>query len=381
MDGGSVPPPGIDLESSRGEDLLWIGGRRTGMKHHGPEALAALLLIGSLAGCGGGGPVNHTRPSVRQATLESPRTSAHTTTSPELAHLPPPQALVTDETQNRLLAVELPSGRIARRISLPPDPEDIASAGNAGVVIVVSSKAGEVTALSRKTLRPIKTFRGFDEPHIAAISPDGQYAYVTDDARGTVTVIRLSDMKLTSTVAVGAGAHHLGFSPDQHRAWIGLGEQATQIAILDTTDTAHPKLIGHFDPGFAAHDVSFAPNGRAVFVSSSSGPDVTVFDPNTRRVLFRVPVGRPPQHVAFAGRYAYLTSGYGSSIEKVNADTGHVITRAKAPYGSFELAAADGFVTAASLLRGSLAIYTSALKPVRVVKLAPATREVAISRP
>lgn len=353
------------------------------MNHHRPEALAALLLIGSLASCGGGGSVNdrHTPPSRRRATPHAPSTSAHAITSSEVTHQPPPQALVTDETQNRLLAVDLPSGRIARSISLPPDPEDIASAGNAGVVIVVSSRAGEVTALNRKTLRPVKTFGGFDEPHIAAISPDGQYAYVTDDVRGTVTVIRLSDLRVVGTVAVGAGAHHLGFSPDQHRAWIGLGEQATRIAILDTTNTAHPKLIGHFDPGFAAHDVSFAPDGRAGFVSSSSGPDVTAFDPSTRRVLFRVPVGRPPQHIAFSGRFAYLTSGYGSSIEKVNADTGQVVTRARAPYGSFELAAADGFVAAASLLRGSLAIYTSALKPVRVVKLAPATREVAISRP
>jgi hypothetical protein len=58
-----------------------------------------------------------------------------------------------------------------------------------------------------------------------------------------------------------------------------------------------------------------------------------------------------------------------------------VITRAAAPYGSFELAAEDGYVVTSSLLRGTLAIYTPDLKQLRVVKLAPATREVAISRP
>ena len=116
-------------------------------------------------------------------------------------------------------------------------------------------------------------------------------------------------------------------------------------------------------------------------MTSAAGPDVTAFDARTHRVLFRVPVGAPPQHVVFDGRYAYLTSGYGSRIEKVNERTGAVITRASAPYGSFELDAADGYVVTASLLRGTLAIYTPNLKLLHVVKLAPSTREVAISRP
>jgi DNA-binding beta-propeller fold protein YncE len=269
--------------------------------------------------------------------------------------------LVTDETQSRLLVVDLPSGHIARRVPLPADPEDIAATGDGGIVIVVSSISGIVTVLDRDTLRVIRTFRGFDQPHIAAISPDGQYAYVTDDLRATLTVIRLTDMRVTSTIAVGAGAHHFTFSPDGLQVWVALGEAAQTIRIVSTVvrtpplpsspvvDPGHPHVIGEFRPGFAAHDLSFSPDGRQVWIGSGAGPDVTAFDARSHRVLFRVPVGAPPQHLAFAGRYAYLTSGYGGTIERVDAASGRVITRAKAPYGSFELA--------------------------------PATREVAISRP
>lgn len=304
----------------------------------------------------------------------------------------PPQALVTDETQNRLLVVDLPSGRIARSVPVPADPEDIASLGN-GVAVVVSSHAGKVTVLDGDTLKVIKTFAGFDEPHIAAISPDGSYAYVTDDARGTLTVIRLSDMRVTDTVAVGIGAHHLAFSPTDYTVWVALGENAQQITTLSTVvsrpappsspivDPGHPHVIGHFTPGFSAHDLAFSPNGRTIWITSATGPDVTAFSARTHRALFHVPVGAPPQHLVFKGRYAYLTSGYGSTIEKVSATTGRVVRRASAPYGSFELDAADGYVVSSSLLRGTLAIYTRNLKLLRVVELAPATREVAISRP
>jgi DNA-binding beta-propeller fold protein YncE len=305
---------------------------------------------------------------------------------------PAPQALVTDEAQNRLLVVNLPSGRIARAVPLPADPEDIATTGDGGGVAVVSSSAAKVTILDRGTLRVIKTFGGFDRPHIVATSPDDAYAYVTDDVRGTLTAIRLSDMNVTSTISVGPGAHHVAFSPDELRVWVALGEAAQQITVISTVvkwppqsspviDPGRPHVIGHIPLGSPAHDLGFSPDGRKVWITSAAGPDVTVIDARSHHALFRVPVGEPPQHLAFEGRYAYLTSGYGSTIEKVDDVTGQVIRRTAAPYGSFELAAADGYVATSSLLRGTLAIYTPDLKLLRVVKLAPSTRELAISRP
>jgi DNA-binding beta-propeller fold protein YncE len=336
---------------------------------------AALVLI--MAACGS--HQEHHRGQADRATAKASSPPVRPT-QPK-ATLPPPQALVTAETENQLLVVDLPSGRIVHRVTLPADPEDLAATGYGGVVVVVSARAGRVTVLNRDTLRPIRAFGGFDEPHIAAISPDDSYAYITDDARGTLTVIRLSDMRVTSTVAVGLGAHHLSFSPDEHQVWVGLGESAHRISILDTTDPNRPRLIGGFSPGFPAHDLSFSPDGTRVWITSAAGPDVTAFDARTHRPLFRVRVGAPPQHIAFDGRYAYLTSGYGSVIARVDTATGRVISRARAPYGSFELAAADGYVAVSSLLRGTLAIYNSGLRLVRVVRLAPADREVAISRP
>jgi DNA-binding beta-propeller fold protein YncE len=260
-------------------------------------------------------------------------------------------------------------------------------------VVVVSTRDGKVIVLRRRTLRRLKTFRGFDQPHIVSISPDRRYAYVTDDARGTLTALRLTDLKVTRTLSIGTGAHHMAFSPDERRVWVALGESARVITILSTVrravgpasrpvvDLGRPHVVGHFVPGFPVHDLAFSPDGRRVWVTAADGPDVTVFNAVNRRVLFRVPVGPPPQHLAFAGSYLYATSGYGSVIERIDAATGHVLKRKSAPFGSFELAAADGYVACVSLLRGTIAIYTPALKLLRVVHLAAATREVAISRP
>jgi DNA-binding beta-propeller fold protein YncE len=340
----------------------------------------ALVILGALAAGCGGGSHHGSRHQSRAAAVATVAAVGTPAVRHAPAAVPSVQALVTDEQQNRVLVVDLPSGRVVRRLAMPPDPEDVAAdSGACSSVVVTSATAGKVTVLDRETLNRRGVIGGFVAPHIAEIAPGGAYAYVTDDARGTVTVISLADARVTSTIEVGASAHHLGFDAAHELAWVALGESAHTIVILSTADEAHPRVIGEFDPGFPTHDVSFDAQGNQVWVTSADGPDVAVFNPLDRRLLFRVAVGPGPQHVAFDGRFAYLTSGYGGVIEKVDAPTGRVVKRATAPYGSFELDAGQGFVVASSLLRGTLAIYGTQLDLLRVVHLAPAAREVAIS--
>ncbi|HWD74837.1 MAG TPA: hypothetical protein VG371_06830 [Solirubrobacteraceae bacterium] len=295
------------------------------------------------------------------------------------ASRPRPQELVTDEAQDLLAVVDLRSRTARLFIGLPAGPQYVAA--EPGAALVTSPPAGAVTLLKGDPLRVVKVLHGFGAPHVIEITPDRVHAYVTDDARGTLTAIRISDDRVTRTLTVGAQAHHMASSPDQRRLWIALGEQARTIVIVDTAHVEDPRLIGRFDPGFPAHDLAFSPDGRRVWVTSAAGPDVIVLRASDHRALFRVPVGPPPQHIAFAGGDAYLTSGYGSTLERVSAGTGRIIRRTRSPYGSFEVDAAGGFVTTASLLNGRLAIYNRRLKLLRVIKLGPATRDVAISNP
>jgi DNA-binding beta-propeller fold protein YncE len=328
----------------------------------------ALTLSVLVAACGGSAASRQTHIAAATATAKQ-RAVRATPSRPGQE-----RALVTAETENRLLVVALPSGRVLGRIALPRDPEDIATGSRS--VVVVSATAGKVTLLAGGTRRVLG---GFEAPHIVSISRN--HAYVTDDTRGMLTAIDLVRRRVTSRIEVGAGAHHLSFDPTHGRAWVALGESARTIVILNTADPSYPRMIGRFDPGFPVHDLAFSSDGRRIWLTSASSPDVVVLDPPDRKTRFRVPVGPPPQHVALVGRYAYLTSGYGGTIEEVDARTGRIITRASSPYGSFELAADNRYVVVSSLLRGKLAIYTPQLKLVRMVHLAPATREVALSLP
>jgi len=289
-----------------------------------------------------------------------------------------PVALVTAEAQNELLAVALPSGKVLRRLRLPDDPENV-DVGPAGPAVVVSTKAGAVTILAWRSLRVLRTLRGFRDPHIAAISPDGSWAYVTDDGTGLLSVIRLRDTRLVRRVDVGIGAHHLSWSPDGLHVWVALGERARTIVVLDTSRPDRPGVMARFDPGFGAHDLAFAPDGRTVWVTADEGESVVAFDAPSRKRLFTVPVGPPPQHVAFGARgAAYLTSGYGSRIVMASA-SGRVLRTAPTPYGSFNVTVAGGLVVTSSLLRGTVAEFTDRLQPVRTTRVASEARDVGVS--
>ena len=290
-----------------------------------------------------------------------------------------PVALVTAETQNALLAISLPSGHVLKRLPMPADPENVAVVG-AKWAVVVSPRAGAVTVVSTPSLRIVRVLRGFVNPHIVTATADFRGAYVTDDGSGRLDVIRLSGRpRLVRSVFVGAGAHHLSVSPSGNQMWVALGERARTIVVLDVSDPWRPKVVGRFDPGFAAHDLAFSSDWR-VWVTASDRRSVTIFDSRTLRPVARVAAGAPPQHVAFGPiREAFVTSGYGSSLEIVDRASGRVRRTVHVPYGSFNVATFGSFVVTSSLLRGTLTELTENGRVWMNRRVAPAARGVAVA--
>jgi DNA-binding beta-propeller fold protein YncE len=286
-----------------------------------------------------------------------------------------PVALVTAETQNQLLVVGLPDGRVERRFHMPADPQNVEA--NRNVAVVVSTRAGAVTLLDTLRLRVTRVFRGFGSPHIAALSPNGQFAYVTDDTRGQLVVIGLARKRILTRLFVGFGAHHMSFRPRHHELWIAMGERARSIHIVDTTYAARPRRLGWFSPagGGLMHDLALAPNGR-LWVTYDDRPAISVFDPRTRRLLFTRTAGSPPQHVAF-GRHAYVTSG-NDGILRVFSEVGRLLRVAVTPKGSFNLGLGGGIVLTPSLTQGTLTELTENGRPLGRRRVANAARDAAL---
>jgi DNA-binding beta-propeller fold protein YncE len=290
-----------------------------------------------------------------------------------------PVALVTAEEQNTLLAVSLENGHVLRRVRLPNDPENVELRPAGGPAVVVSSRAGKVSLLDPRSLAVLKTFGGFRAPHIALVAPAGRWAYVTDDESGKLTVVDLRRKRVERRLFVGIGAHHMAISPDGKRLWVALGERAETVAVLDLSNPTRPRVLGRFTPEVPVHDLAFGPGGRNVWLTAAGSTAVMVVDAHSGTRLFTVTAGAPPQHVAFVGRRAYVTSGYDGTIELVDGRTGHVLRSERVPDGSFNLAISNRFVVTASLLEGTVTKLSRGLKVRATYRVASATRDVALT--
>jgi DNA-binding beta-propeller fold protein YncE len=290
-----------------------------------------------------------------------------------------PVALVCAETSNEVLAVSLGphGGHVLRRVRLD-DPLMVTAALHGPAVVV--DPHGTVTLLAWHSLRRIRVFHGLTRPEVAAIAPGDRYAYVADAGSGRLVVIDLRRRRIVGRVLVGLTAHHLDFSPNGRRLWVALGETATTIVRLDTSNLRSPRVVGRIHPRVTAHGIEFSPDGRTAWVSSSAASFVTVFKAATGTFLREVGAGRGPQEIAFSGRRALITSGYGSSIEAVAWRTYGRHGSVPMPYGSFNLATFGSQVVTSSVLNGYVTeLEPGRLKRVWTTKIAPVTRYVTIS--
>ena len=290
-----------------------------------------------------------------------------------------PVAIVAAETANEVLAVSLGphGGHVLKRVRLE-DPLMVAAPLHGPAVVL--NPHGTVTLLGWHSLRRLKVFHGFSDPQVARIAPGDRFAYVADGGTGKISVIDLAGRRIVDSVYVGLQAHHMSFSPDGRRLWIALGEVATTIVRLDTSNLARPHVAGRLHPRFPGHSIGFAPDGRAVWVSSARAPHVTVYSARTGKVVRVLRAARAPQEIAFSGARALVTSGYGSSLQAFLWRTYRRLGHVPMPYGSFNLATFGGQVVSSSLFTGQIVeLEAGTLRRFWTAKVAPETRYVAIS--
>ena len=285
-----------------------------------------------------------------------------------------PIALVTADTQARVAAVELATGKFARSIRTLPGPRSVESVSGRAAV-VCHTAYGAVSVIDGATLRVRHVLRGLDEPRYTAASPDARYAFVSDSGRHEVVTIDVLHGRVVGRVAVGGPARHLSLDSRGRILWVSLGSKADTVAIVDVSRPRAPRLLHLLRPPFLAHDVGFDPGGRHVWVSSGDRGALAVYDRRSGTVLRRLPADAPPQHVTFVGGNAYVTSGDDGTLRVLSLRDGRVLRTTKIPVGSYNVQEAFGSILTPSLDRGTLSVLDRRGGLVRRVQVAPSSHD------
>jgi hypothetical protein len=260
-------------------------------------------------------------------------------------------ALVTADLESHLVAVDLPGGRVREHVPTAAYPRSIERVGRTAVVAHV--EIGVVSLVEGFAVR--RVLDGFGEPRYTAAHPDGRHAYVTDAARGEVVAVDVVGGRVLGRAEVGSRARHVTIDRAGRRLWIALGSKAEEIAVVDVSRRDRPRLVRRFRPPFLAHDVGFAPDGRRAWLSSGDRNQLAVFDAGGGRLLARPYGDSPPQHVTFAGRLVYVTSGWSGTL-RVHRVDGRPLARTVVPVGSYNVQQTAGWVVTPALGRGYLTV-------------------------
>ena len=260
-------------------------------------------------------------------------------------------ALVTADEEARLVAVDLPSGRVRRYVRTLAKPRSIEAVGP--MAVVAHSELGAVSLVRAGTLRVEHVLRGFGEPRYTAGHPDGRHAYVTDAERGEVVVLDVIRGVVLARSRVGALARHLTIDPRGRTLWVALGAKAQEVAVVDVSNRAGPRLVRRFEPPFLAHDVGWAPGDNRVWVSSGDRSELALYAARSGRLLRRLAADPPPQHFTFRGELVNVASGESGTL-RVHRVGGEQLRETVIPDASYNVQQAHGWVVTPGLGTGTL---------------------------
>jgi DNA-binding beta-propeller fold protein YncE len=269
--------------------------------------------------------------------------------------VPPPLAVVTCDTEARVAVVDVAAGRVVRSIPVLPDPRSIERVG-AGDALVCHTNIGAVSIIDGRTLRIRHVLHGFVEPRYTAAHPDGRHAFVTDSGSEEVVAVDLTTGRSLGRLHLGGWARHLTLDPAGRTLWVGLGNVAAHVAVVDVSDPTRPKFVRRVTPPFLAHDVGFLPDGEHVWVTSGDEGRMAVYHASGEARLL-LSADAAPQHVTFGNGVAYVTSGTAGTIHVHSVRDGRVLRTTAIPVGSYNVQQGEGGrVLTPSLDHGTLSV-------------------------
>jgi hypothetical protein len=288
--------------------------------------------------------------------------------------VPAPLAVVTCDTEARVAVVDVAAGRVVRSIAVLPDPRSVERVG-AGDALVCHTNVGALSIIDGHALRVRHVLHDFTEPRYTAAHPDRRHAFVTDSGSREVVSVDLLNGRSLGRLHLGGWARHLTLDPAGRTLWVGLGNVAAHVAVVDVSDPARPSFVRTVTPPFRAHDVGFLPDGEHVWVTSGDEQQTAVYHASGEgRLMLTADVA--PQHVTFGAGVAYVTSGASGTLHVHSLRDGRVLRRTPIPEGSYNVQqGTSGRVLTPSLDRGTLCVMNAGGALVHEVHVASSSHD------
>ena len=163
-----------------------------------------------------------------------------------------------------------------------------------------------------------------------------QYLLVVNQKEHSLSKILMPERRVTAKAVLGVNGHEIAVSADKRFAYVpiygdsAVGKPGTDGSSIDVIDVSSMQPVAAIDlgGGVRPHGILIGPD-KLLWVTAELAEAVFLIDPRRRRVVGRIPTGRPQSHMlAFSRdrRRAYTANVSTGSISVIDVRKHRLLT-------------------------------------------------------
>lgn len=204
------------------------------------------------------------------------------------------------------------------------NPFGIAVTPNGQFVYVTNRYSNSVSVINTATNAVVATVPAIGNVQFIAMAPSGSFAYAVNGAPyNSVSVINTATNTVVATVPVGGQAAGDAVTPNSSFVYVANWASNNVSVISTATNT----VVATVPVGSGPYSVAVNPNGGFVYVTNQNDSTVSVISIATNTVVATVPVGANPLNVVVApnGNFVYVANRSANTVSVISTATNTVV--------------------------------------------------------
>jgi YVTN family beta-propeller protein len=215
--------------------------------------------------------------------------------------------------------------KVVKRIDVGKTPNGIALTPDNRLLLVTVYDENRLVCVDTSTHTVIASIT-VPKPHTVAISPDGKFAYVTEQEPGNfaLALVDLSTRSVVHALALDKTPRDGEFGYDGKMFYF----TQAGVSSVQVLDPIAGKIVAQIPTGVSPHFVGYPANSAFGIVVVQGPGELSLFDPTTNKPTRNIAVGKQPHWAATSsdGKTTYVTNEGSNDVTVVDLATGRTAT-------------------------------------------------------
>jgi YVTN family beta-propeller protein len=232
---------------------------------------------------------------------------------------------VSGDGSSSLDVIDTDIDKVVKTINVGKTPNGVALTPDNRLLLVAVYNDNRVVFVDTSTQTAVGAIT-IPKPHTIAISPDGRFAYVTEQEPGhfALGLIDLATRSVVRTLALGKTPRDGEFGYDGRRFYF----TQAGVSSVQVLDPASNKIVAQIPTGVSPHFVGYPPGSAFGMVVVQGPGKLSLFDPATNKPTRDIAVGKQPHWAATSGdgKTTYVTNEGSNDVTVVDLAAGRTAT-------------------------------------------------------